>query len=586
MEDTLQQPTKRATMLQRAYNDPISSASKRKSSRFIVCDDPISNASKRKSSHFIVRESPTGSEEPEDSSNQPQPRPHKRRRLYRHHPLREASLTQQHDALSGRASSVLQGALEDSLLHHQMAKPIAAWSEDDFDHAMSECPRPEKKLACLIEHRLGGTLADMQLTGIGGYGEVPWCATCCLPRSRCPEWEKNDGEGERLGDDRQWRRANSETCRLYKGVVLRAVSAMLSFALPSGVTLLQQVEAWREDSRTRFNRELDLGGWLLSPMWWGSRQVMIMLRVFYQLDVAVEEAWVLKAMERRQGELSALGLQQWKDREAMASHVVVTAGEKRERQGGGAESVTARAKKTDLDQKLANIVCIRDARAQDDEQRRRRWSSRGGSEDYWREVRDRIRQWGEGGIRCQLCRSHGWDEECYRHPAASCLQFRESDSYRVLDSKLSVLNGMDEGGGGVQGEDGDDAGGGICQRCRFPVAVCRPTSPGAWSIDGSADEWGDCRGTEVMKQTVAALLARGGGKLAEEVIDSELARWEQESGGHRCHDIVEGWCTGRIGVEELAGEWMRDRVRDDGGWCPRIVRLFVRLTAVFERLLK
>lgn len=348
--DMLQQPTKRATMPQRARYRPLPPP------------PPLPRASIRKSRQFIVESSPSPSPKRNRRPNEPQPRPLKRRQLHGHHPLRDAP---PHDVLSVRASSVLQGALEDSLLHHRMAKPVAAWSEDDLytwygqyleesdsrprdprtwrewrddrrlddedkmlqkqlerwcvkcplcllhrdtrcnGHDLSECSRPERKLACLIERRLGGTLADIQLTGLRGYGEVPWCASCCLPRSRCPEWEKADGEGERPGDDQEWHQEKQGACQSYNGVVLRAVSAMLSFALPSGATLLQQAESWRRDSRTHFNRELDLGGWLLSPMRWGSRQVVIMLRMFHQLDMAVEEAWVLKAMERRQGELNA-----------------------------------------------------------------------------------------------------------------------------------------------------------------------------------------------------------------------------------------------------------------------------------------
>ncbi|PTB72676.1 hypothetical protein M440DRAFT_1465344 [Trichoderma longibrachiatum ATCC 18648] len=507
--DMLQQPTKRATMPQRARYRPLPPP------------PPLPRASIRKSRLFIVESSPSPSPKRKRRPNEPQPRPLKRRQLHGHHPLRDAP---PHDVLSVRASSVLQGALEDSLLHHRMAKPVAAWSEDDLytwygqyleesdsrprdprtwrewrddrrlddedkmlqkqlerwcvkcplcllhrdtrcnGHDLSECSRPERKLACLIERRLGGTLANIQLTGLRGYGE-------------------------------EWRQEKQGACQSYKWVVLRAVSAMLSFALPSGATLLQQAEAWRKDSRTHFNRELDLGGWLLSPMRWGSRQVVIMLRVFHQLDMAVEEAWVLKAVERRQVELNALGLQQWKDREAMASHDVVTAD----------------VKPTKLDIKVLNSM--RGAARYHEEQRKHRLSC-GRPDAYWREVRDRIREWGQGGIRCQLCRANRWSEQCYRHSASACSAWKESESYRMLVDKLSGLEGMGRG---------DGAGDGTCQRCMFPVQVCQLAAPEPSSIDSTADEWGACRGTEVMKQTVAALLMREGGALGTQVINQEMA---------------------------------------------------------------
>lgn len=327
---------------------------------------------------------------------------------------------------------------------------------------------------------------------------------------------------------------------------------MLSFALPSGATLLQQAEAWRKDSRTHFNRELDLGGWLLSPMRWGSRQVVIMLRVFHQLDMAVEEAWVLKAVERRQVELNALGLQQWKDREAMASHDVVTAD----------------VKPTKLDIKVLNSM--RGAARYHEEQRKHRLSC-GRPDAYWREVRDRIREWGQGGIRCQLCRANRWSEQCYRHSASACSAWKESESYRMLVDKLSGLEGMGRG---------DGAGDGTCQRCMFPVQVCQLAAPEPSSIDSTADEWGACRGTEVMKQTVAALLMREGGALGTQVINQEMAEWEQQIGGW--DDSLVGWWERKTGFAGLADEWLQMPVPDMERWQPRLVRIFLRLAGGFE----
>jgi hypothetical protein len=117
------------------------------------------------------------------------------------------------------------------------------------------------------------------------------------------------------------KRDDGEECG-FPGVVVNTVAAMLTFQLPSGVVMLQQqVEEWREGSRTRLNGELRLGGWLLSPMLLDSRQMMMMVRVFHQLDIAVEETWIRNAMEQRRAELNTLSLQQWAGREAIDNYM-------------------------------------------------------------------------------------------------------------------------------------------------------------------------------------------------------------------------------------------------------------------------
>lgn len=563
--------------------------------------------------------------------------PHQRQQLYRHHPLRELPLKQKQSPESARASSVLQGALENSLIHYKTVKPIGAWSEDDLykwyqwylepdvrrqdprrwrdwqddrrldddgkafqqqlerwdvrcplcflyrditcnSHDISDCQRPAKEMARLIESRLLKALFDIEERGIGGYGEVPWCSGCCLPQSRCPQWEKTDGEGERRGDDRAWHRIDGQWCRFYL-VVIHAVSAMLTFQLPSGMTLLQQVKIWQEGSRTQFNSKLNLQGlevgkWLMSPMWWDSRQVMIMLRVFYQLDMAVEEAWVLKAIERRQVELNALSLQQWDDWDSTVNYRAAT-GRKQKRH---------KREKMKMDNNSADEAYIKDALDNAAEELK-------GYKDmdsYWRAVQARIRAWGKEAIQCQLCRAHTWSESCYTHSARECRMWNESERFRTLVNKLSGLDGEEKEGTDADADEGEDKeadeGYGTCQTCRFPVAVCQPISRDDRKSGRREAEWGRCRGTDVLKQTVAALLVIAGGKLGKMVIDEEMAEWRQSPESGRWVDMMEEWKKGGIGFEGLADEWLQQQVPCGRGGEPRIVRIFLHLAGGFRHL--
>ncbi|PTB47376.1 hypothetical protein M431DRAFT_440273 [Trichoderma harzianum CBS 226.95] len=221
-----------------------------------------------------------------------------------------------------------RGRIQEQLERWIVSCPLCLLHRDTNcnSHALSDCQRPERALACSIKSRLQSVIASIKESGIGGYGEAPWCSGCCLPRSRCRQWSKRDGEGEEYGDDKEWRERDDGKVCGFPGVVLSTVSAMLTFQLFSGLTLLQMVKQWREDSRTRFNGELGLGGWLLSPMLWESRQMMTMVRVFHQLDIAVEETWILKAMEQRREELNALSLQHWADREAIDDYMPAARG--------------------------------------------------------------------------------------------------------------------------------------------------------------------------------------------------------------------------------------------------------------------
>ncbi|RFU76224.1 hypothetical protein TARUN_6018 [Trichoderma arundinaceum] len=438
--------------------------------------------------------------------------------------------------MSIRASNVLQGALESSLISHKMDTPIREWSEMDLyqwyaqhtdtrrtwrdprawgkwanwkddqrddivteeriqqqlerwmvrcplcllhrntgcnSHDLSDCQRPEKDLTCVIKSRLQSAMASIEKNGIGGYGEAPWCSNCCLPRSRCRQWNKRDGEGEKDGDDREWReRNNSKEC-VFPGVVINTVSAMLAFELPSGVTLKQKVEQWRESSRTRFNGDLGLSGWLLSPMLWDWRQMMTMVRVFHQLDIAAEETWIQKAMEQRQAELSALSLQQWVDRETLDNYMPDVRGSWQEN-----TRLSRDQGMTKMRIETADDKCIRAALDEEEYEMERHWGS-GGDEFYWTLVRKRIREWGQGRIQCQLCRAYEWSEMCYDHAAGECTLWDESEEFRGLVERLSSLKGRGRRGEDGSEDDDEDEGDknwltsrGTCQgTCRFPRSM-------------------------------------------------------------------------------------------------------------------
>jgi hypothetical protein len=63
---------------------------------------------------------------------------------------------------------------------------------------------------------------------------------------------------------------------------------------------------WRDESEIRYNEGRDVYGWLTSPMRWGNNDVMVMTRVFHQLDQAVEEMWIRKMIDARRIELGAM----------------------------------------------------------------------------------------------------------------------------------------------------------------------------------------------------------------------------------------------------------------------------------------
>ncbi|KAL6792751.1 hypothetical protein J3E68DRAFT_407316 [Trichoderma sp. SZMC 28012] len=427
-------------------------------------------------------------------------------------------------------------------------------------------------------------MVRIEKNGIGGYGEAPWCSKCCLPRSRCRQWNKRDGEGEKDGDDREWReRSDSEEC-VFPGVVINTVSAMLAFELPSGVTLKQKVEQWWESSRTRFNEDLGLSGWLLSPMLWDGRQMMTMVRVFHQMDIAVEEMWIQNAIEQRRVELSALSLQQWVDRETLDNCMPVV-------RGSWQESTTLSRDQGMPEMKIetADDECIKDILEYDEYEMERHWGS-GGDEFYWELVQNRIREWGQGRIQCQLCRAYEWSEMCYNHAAGECTSWDESEEFRGLVEKLSSVKGRGrrgEDGSKIKDEDEDEdedyekwlTSRDTCQgKCRFPRSVCIPMLEEEIIAGTKSDEWGGCRGTEVMIQTVAALLVIANGRLGRMVVNEAMKESKEARWNSRWDSVIEKWEGGQMKYMELPREWMEEQLPTG---IPRILSIFIRLTGGF-----
>ncbi|KAG7405719.1 hypothetical protein Forpi1262_v018433 [Fusarium oxysporum f. sp. raphani] len=191
------------------------------------------------------------------------------------------------------------------------------------EHPLSTCPRVEGCRARSIRARLWERIVELQANGIQGYGPVPWCGDCGLPRSCCPAWVNqsatdtaSEWDAPPWGGDeyacqsslaREWRRQDGSRCE-FREVVVNAVSAMCVISLSGGPgtdtdTFWDQIEAWHSQSDIRFNQHWGTEGWLLSPMPWGRQDVMVMLCIFCRLDVVVEDLWIEKEVDRRRAEL-------------------------------------------------------------------------------------------------------------------------------------------------------------------------------------------------------------------------------------------------------------------------------------------
>lgn len=154
-------------------------------------------------------------------------------------------------------------------------------------------------------------MAALRADGLGGYGPVPWCSECCLPRSRCPSWTKLNGDGTTTSEwdrenDQLWLVRGGSRC-VFRDIVVNAVSAMLSFQFSHTNVFGHQVQAWRDGSWIRFNKTLGLEGWLASPIAWDRRDVMVILYVFCRLDNAVEDMWIDSQIKHRRTILGLRG---------------------------------------------------------------------------------------------------------------------------------------------------------------------------------------------------------------------------------------------------------------------------------------
>lgn len=180
-------------------------------------------------------------------------------------------------------------------------------------HTLSLCPKSEGKEARGLRGRLWEAIVDLQDRGFEGYGPVPWCGNCLLPRSACPTWTTRDLPDAHAdaGEDRtsQDQAAQGGSRCAFREVVVDALSAMMSFSGPptdmamGGQSFRAHVEAWRGSSAIRFNRHMGLEGWLLSPARWDGEDVAVILRVFCHLDVGVEDMWLEKEVAQRRAEL-------------------------------------------------------------------------------------------------------------------------------------------------------------------------------------------------------------------------------------------------------------------------------------------
>lgn len=112
--------------------------------------------------------------------------------------------------------------------------------------------------------------------------------------------------------------------------------------------------------------------------------------------------------------------------------------------------------------------------------------------------------------------------------------------------------------------------------CGFPRAVCMPMLEEE-IVDGTKSDEGGCRGTEMMMQTVAALLVIGGGRLWKMVVDEAMER-SKAKGSDKWDSVIEKWKSGQIKYEELPKEWMVEQVPSG---MPRIIEIFMRLTGGF-----
>ncbi|KAJ9130075.1 hypothetical protein NKR23_g12360 [Pleurostoma richardsiae] len=534
--------------------------------------------------------------------------------------LRESARPSPH-ARAASVRKLLRGGLQGLLVERSLAKPIWQWSQDDLygwyekvkwqyprvtgwrdiqdedtfnegqveaqlllwsircsaclayrkedcdTHTLTECRTAEGLRARSIRDRLRLVAAEVHRDGIAGYGAVPWCDGCHLPRSRCPAWTKwdRDGlteDGEQKGDDRQWSLRDRRQCR-FPDVVVDAVAAMGAFQGPNATAGWRRVTDWRDGSRIRFNEHWDVHGWLFSPMTWDGREVPVVLRVFYQLGVGMEDAWIRADVERRRAELGALSAED-RDRELARRQQGSRPGQDSSTRGrvttATATATATLAKETtvpnraetspgpgppaaDRQQQLRDILTdVLDEAEYKSEQAAGFW----GGMAFLTALQEAVLQWSRSGIRCQLCRIHGWSEGCYLHDVTAC-EAHPAASKRVKET-LESWSGL------CGGQDGE---GKLCRWCQFPLAACRPgryrygweskelardeedyrggeerrRSLQLWASETGETEGRRCYGIEVIKRTTAALLTVEGGLLGRVVLEREARPGRRRAAG-------------------------------------------------------
>jgi hypothetical protein len=215
-------------------------------------------------------------------------------------------------------------------------------------HGMSRCPRDEGHHAYSMRQRLWGVIEDVEDDGIKGYGEAPWCIYCHLPRSRCPAWSRDGQDGDGYGDDEkgeenQWRLTDASRCEFGR-TIGDAIAAILGLNGGQFGGFWDMVVDWRDESEIRYNEGRDVYGWLASPMRWGNNEVMVMTRVFHQLDKAVEEMWMRKMIDARRIELGAMESWEWLAQRPKAKRNAT----KRKRTRGWADEATEFSGEDDL----------------------------------------------------------------------------------------------------------------------------------------------------------------------------------------------------------------------------------------------
>ncbi|KAK4071350.1 hypothetical protein Purlil1_13428 [Purpureocillium lilacinum] len=412
-------------------------------------------------------------------------------------------------------------------------------------HTLSLCPKSEGREARGLRGRLWEAIVDLQDRGLEGYGPVPWCGNCLLPKSACPAWANRDLPDAHAdaGEDRtsQDQAVQDGSRCAFREVVVDALSAMMSFSgLPTdmamgGKSFRAHVEAWRGSSAIRFNRHMGLEGWLLSPARWDEQDVAVMLRVFCHLDVGVEDMWLEKQVAQRR---AALGVDVVRPSSPALPH------------GAGDDT-------DDWDPEEEQRLRIREA-LRHAEYENERASMSGGNSYFTLKLRRRLAAWHKGGAKCQLCLMYEWSEACYLHDMEGCQMRPEAQRARSLLKQWSDLRGAE--GGAAE----------CCPRCRFPLSVCRFLEDGAPVGGQRAGSAGACNwiGARVMLQTVASLLTAREGILGEAVI-REVGR-EKDWNGR---------------VEDLSRDWMAEQVVvTDGLTVPRIVEVFQRLLDGFGGL--